>query len=494
MIKQIHARFHELGIDIDDNTSDMIAYWDQDLICRYANAAYVDWFGVHPDMMVDKMSLKTLLGDLYNLNLPYIEGALRGEVQVFERDIPTPFGQIRHCVSTYCPAFEDDDIIGFYVHVEDATVRNNDQPKYLHQHRDHHRPDPVNEVRITLESMLLKEFPGITRLARQHYLSESKLKKEFKTRFNKGIFAYYRFMQMEMAEVLIKEEKKTKKQVASILNFTNATNFITCYQKHLKEKASQKVIEELTKSNDDRYKTFITQAPFAIAMVDRNMIFQAASQKYIDDHNLHFKPIFGTSLYDVFPGTEQKWKKIHRSALRGKVLNGEDYVFERDNGSFIWIRWDIRPWRNIEGEIGGLLIFTEDITAVKLREQEKDKILEILNKASEVIRIGVWKKNFVDNTGFWSTITREILEVPDAVQPTAGLALHYYKEGKSRAEMEKVLNEAIELGKSFDVTVDIITAKGNEKTVKVIGYAEFRNGKCERLFGIYQEIRNRIKN
>ena len=115
----------------------------------------------------------------------------------------------------------------------------------------------------------------------------------------------------------------------------------------MKEKASQRVIEELTMANDDRYKTFITQAPFAIAMLDRDMIFRAASQKYIDDYHLHFKPIFGTSLYEVFPGTEQKWKKIYHSALRGKIINGEDYVFERENGSFIWIRWDVRPWRNM---------------------------------------------------------------------------------------------------------------------------------------------------
>ena len=492
MINKICARFLELGIEIDRNTSDMVAYWDQNLICRYANPAYLEWFGVHPDYMIDKMSLETLLGPLYVHNLPFIQGALHGEVQVFERDIPTPYGQIRHSIATYCPAFAGDEIIGFYVHVEDATKRKTDIPNAFNQLSGQigtiDTKDQVEEVRKTLEASVLEEFPGISKLARTHYISESKLKKNFKTRFNKSIFSYYRHMQMEIAEVYLKEEKKTKKQVAAMLNFTNTTNFIICYQKHLKEKASQKVIDELTRANDDRYKTFITQAPFAIAMLDRDMVFRAASQKYIDDYHLHFKPIFGTCLYDVFPDMDKKWKKVHRSALRGKVFSGEEYVYERENGSNIWVRWDIRPWRDVDGEIGGILIFTEDITALKLKDQEKDKILEILNKATHIIRIGAWKKNFSNNTGFWSEVTREILEVSNEADPTADLALHFFKAGKSRNEMEKLLKEAIELGKPFDVITELITAKGNQKTVKVVGYPEFRNGKCERLFGIYQEM------
>jgi len=468
----------------------MVAYWDQNLVCRYANPAYLEWFGVHPDYMIDKMSLETLLGPLYVQNLPYIEGALSGEVQVFERDIPTPYGKIRHSIATYCPAYSGDDIIGFYVHVEDATKRKSDDATALNPIPDQLGilKDQVEEVRKTLEASALKEFPGISKLAKAHYISESKLKKNFKTRFNKSIFSYYRHMQMELAEVYLKEEKKTKKQVAAMLHFTNTTNFIICYQKHLKEKASQKVIDELTRANDDRYKTFITQAPFAIAMLDSDMVFRAASQKYIDDYHLHFKPIFGASLYEVFPDMDKKWRKVHKSALRGKAFSGEEYVYERDNGSNIWIRWDIRPWRDVEGTIGGILIFTEDITAIKLKDQEKDKILEILNKATEIIRIGAWKKNFSNNTGFWNDVTREILEVAPNLEPTAELELHFYRAGKSRDQMKRLLKEAIELGKPFDVTTELITARGNYKTVRVVGYPEFRNGKCERLFGIYQEI------
>ena len=59
--------------------SDMLAYWGADERCRFANAAYADWFGRGPDEMRG-ISLAELLGPLYDQNLPFIRGALAGSV------------------------------------------------------------------------------------------------------------------------------------------------------------------------------------------------------------------------------------------------------------------------------------------------------------------------------------------------------------------------------------------------------------------------------
>jgi len=104
-----------------DKLPAMLAYWDADRRCRFANHAYKKWFGVDPEALVGH-HIRELLGPLYELNLPYIEGALRGEEQEFEREIPDPAGgPPRHSHALYVPDTLGGKTRGFAVLVTDVT-------------------------------------------------------------------------------------------------------------------------------------------------------------------------------------------------------------------------------------------------------------------------------------------------------------------------------------------------------------------------------------
>ena len=111
----------QLRSAIVDKISAMLAYWDADLRCRFANHAYEQWFGVSPEALIGK-HISELLGPLYQLNLPYIQGALRGETQEFERVIPSPVGGLpRHSLTNYIPDIAEGVVHGFFVLVTDIS-------------------------------------------------------------------------------------------------------------------------------------------------------------------------------------------------------------------------------------------------------------------------------------------------------------------------------------------------------------------------------------
>ncbi len=104
-----------------DRVPSMLAYWDSDLRCRYANRAYERWFGVDADRLLGT-SLPELLGpELHAMNAPYIRGALAGERQVFERIVPGPDGVERHALAEYMPDVVDGRVRGFLVQVTEVT-------------------------------------------------------------------------------------------------------------------------------------------------------------------------------------------------------------------------------------------------------------------------------------------------------------------------------------------------------------------------------------
>jgi len=114
-------KVNSLGLFVSDHVAAMLAYWDKDMVCRYANAAYMDWFGKTPEEIVNKITLKELLGQNYEKNLPYISGVLKGEKQFFERTITLPSGELRFTSANYYPDIVKGEVRGFFVYASDIT-------------------------------------------------------------------------------------------------------------------------------------------------------------------------------------------------------------------------------------------------------------------------------------------------------------------------------------------------------------------------------------
>jgi len=107
---------------VTDALPSMIAYWDNQLRCRFANQPYVEWFGKHPSKMLGMPMLELLGERLFALNQPYIQAALRGEHQEFERAIPKPDGSVGYTLANYIPDLEADGTVkGFCALVTNIT-------------------------------------------------------------------------------------------------------------------------------------------------------------------------------------------------------------------------------------------------------------------------------------------------------------------------------------------------------------------------------------
>lgn len=112
-------------VEIIDQSIAMVAYWDRNLICRYATEAFAMWFGRQLDTIINTIDIHELLGDSFQENLPYITAVLEGKVQRFEYDIKTPPGEIKKSTVTYSPDTEDGKIDGFFAHIKDITNSEN---------------------------------------------------------------------------------------------------------------------------------------------------------------------------------------------------------------------------------------------------------------------------------------------------------------------------------------------------------------------------------
>mgnify|MGYP002400702094 FL=1 len=132
---------------------------------------------------------------------------------------------------------------------------------------------------------------------------------------------------------------------------------------------------------------FVEHAPAAIAMFDRSMRYIAVSRRFLTDYDLGDQDLTGRSHYDVFPEISERWKEIHRRCLAGAVERSEEDPFPRKDGDLDWVRWEIHPWQDIDGEIGGIILFSEVITQRKRLEHEvitaRDRLTNVLDSITD---------------------------------------------------------------------------------------------------------------
>jgi len=156
----------------------------------------------------------------------------------------------------------------------------------------------------------------------------------------------------------------------------------------------RKRAEEALLANNALLKLFVEHTPAAVAMFDKDMRYIMISRRWLTDYKLGDPDIAGRSHYEVFPDVPQRWKDIHQRVLQGETIRNDEDVFVRADGATEYIRWELRPWRDDSGEIGGLVMFTEVITDRKLSEsalrESEEKYRSLTDDVLDVSEVGVF--------------------------------------------------------------------------------------------------------
>lgn len=178
----------------------------------------------------------------------------------------------------------------------------------------------------------------------------------------------------EQREWVAVKKDGSRIMVSSVITpIRNDQNQITGYLSIATDITEKKEIENALITEKARLAAFVEHAPVAIAMMDNNMHYVAASNVWLDYFNLKDKHVIGTDYYASFPQLEDSRKERHRKVLRGAVLSAAEDIFRfPDRDEQIFISWEMRPWYLYDGSIGGMMISTQNITeAVKQRDELK---------------------------------------------------------------------------------------------------------------------------
>jgi PAS domain S-box-containing protein len=169
----------------------------------------------------------------------------------------------------------------------------------------------------------------------------------------------------------------------------------------------RKETEAALREREEQLHLFVEHAPAAIAMFDAGMHYLVASQRWLTDYGLKGQNLRGRIHYEVFPEIPERWKEVHRRCLAGAVEGAEEELFVRADGTEQWLRWEVRPWITPAAQIGGILIFSEDVTERKSAQERLRQLSVVVEQSPSSIVItdpaGIIEyvnPKFIETTGY----------------------------------------------------------------------------------------------
>ena len=237
---------------------------------------------------------------------------------------------------------------------------------------------------------------------------------------------------------------------------------------------------------------FIEHAPVALAMFDREMRYLAASRHWCDDFRLAAGELVGRAHYEVFPEIGEAWKTVHRRGLAGEVVQCEEDCFPRADGTRQWLRWEVRPWLAADGTIGGIMIFTEDITERVNARRALEESAAALREAQRLAGIGSWHWNVRTGAHVWSEEVYHIYGRDPALPPAVYPEVRQYFTIEGWSDLASAVEGALATGTPYACDAEVVRPDGSRRWITARGTPTLdADGEVVEMHGTVQDITER---
>lgn len=257
-------------------------------------------------------------------------------------------------------------------------------------------------------------------------------------------------------------------------------------------------VSELRKSrskiqtSERALRSMVRNMPMAVVMLDTDLRLLVASDVWMNATGNTDLELTGRHYHEIIPNQPDHWKSAQVKALAGESISEEGEKFNYQ-GKDYWTRWKLNPWYSANGNVGGLVIFSEDITPEREIKISLQRSEASLNASQRSAKMGSWEWNMQTNEFWGSKEFHRIFEFRD----DAGLIS--YQELISRTHPEdRILlqdrldkqreGEEIEPKKEF-LQLRLILPSGVNKVVQAkLDREATANGLSVRLWGTMQEM------
>ena len=101
--------------------------------------------------------------------------------------------------------------------------------------------------------------------------------------------------------------------------------------------------------------------PAAVAVLDRTMQYLAVNTRWVQQFQIPRLNLTGRNHYEIFPDLHPDWRALYDRCLAGDEKQTTNDVMLRPDGTEDHVHWEIQPWHEPAGPVGGLVLTCKTI-------------------------------------------------------------------------------------------------------------------------------------
>ena len=149
------------------------------------------------------------------------------------------------------------------------------------------------------------------------------------------------------------------------------------FQAVARDITERKRAQEALEREKQQLRQIVAHAPVAMALLDRELRYVAASERWSEDFRLKSPHLLGRPQHEVFPQMPDRYREALRHALEGERASLSEDEVELGDGSRAFMRFTAHPWRNPQGGVEGVAAVAQNIDVLVTARRQAEEALRL---------------------------------------------------------------------------------------------------------------------
>ncbi|MBA4388498.1 MAG: hypothetical protein C0404_10990, partial [Verrucomicrobia bacterium] len=283
------------------------------------------------------------------------------------------------------------------------------------------------------------------------------------------------------------------------------------YQTAIIDVNENKLMETRLRESEVFFRTFVGSLPLLVWTCQGDGPCDFLSSQWIEYTGIPVDKQLGFGwLEQLHADDKERTINTWNEAVRNNTDFNVEFRIRRHDGAYRWFKTRAIAVRDSNGKIMKWFGSNTDVEDIKKSQEElrrhRDHLEQLvgertaeliqskrlLDETGRLARVGGWELDIVKNELTWTDTVYQIHEVSRDFRPSVDTGIDFYAP-EAVPVISECVKQAVENGKSFDVELQLITARKNRIWVRAVGQAYKEGGKFVKIGGVFHDIDSRKK-